>query len=229
MQVEQRAQEQLRRLIAEAAALEAGPGSTPAEFLANGAAHNAKCRGWLASARHAVNLICSPADAYSVDAEHWSQQGRVDERMASHAVRQFCAVLRRLADDVENGLVVSIAQAASAETLDDLLAQAREYHRREHRQGAGVLATAVYEDTIRRLARAQQLTEVGIPTDKIISDLNRADAISGVIAKRCRAASDVRNAALHAQWERFTLADVDEVLRLTAQLIERLGTVGRPV
>jgi hypothetical protein len=97
-----------------------------------------------------VDLVCRPADAYRTAAAKCLESVRVNDRVAGYQVKQLCAVLKRLADDIENGLVGSIAEAASAETLGDLLEQGTEYHRRGHKEGAGILATAVYEDTIRR-------------------------------------------------------------------------------
>ena len=115
--------------------------------------------------------------------------------------------------------VTSITAAASAETLDDLLGQAGEYHKRKNKEGAGILATAIFEDTIRRLARLSGVTEVSVRTDQIISDLNSKDIITGIMAKRCRVAAAVRNSALHAHWNEFTLTDIEDVIRLTRELL----------
>ena len=124
-------------------------------------------------------------------------------------------LLRHLAADVENGLIATVVSTAQAEALDDLLDQAEDYYRRKHKEGAGILATAVFEDTVRRIARASEVTEARVKLDARITELNREDVITSIVAKRCRAASGVRNGALHAQWETVTLDDVHDVLRLT--------------
>ena len=128
-------------------------------------------------------------------------------------------LLKRLASDVDNGLVASVAAIAGAETLDDLLDQAEEYYRKSHKEGAGNLATAVLEDTVRRIARAHKVTEAGVKLDSLITTLTQDDVITSIVAKRCRAAAGVRNATLHAQWDQVTIEDVDSVIRLTRQLL----------
>jgi uncharacterized protein YutE (UPF0331/DUF86 family) len=134
------------------------------------------------------------------------------------------ALLKQLSIDIDAGLLVSLQNAARTETLDDLLDQAASYHDQDHKEGAGILATAVFEDTVRRLARTNSISEAGRATDTIISELSRKGVITAVIAKRCRAAAGVRNHALHAQWGDFTLHDVEEVLRLTRHLLaDHLG------
>jgi uncharacterized protein YutE (UPF0331/DUF86 family) len=132
---------------------------------------------------------------------------------------QAAAVLERLENDIDRGLIASVAMSARAETLDDLLEQAKEYHRRGHQEGSGILATAIYEDTIRRIARVKQIGDPHGPAEQIIIELTKAGVITGVTANRCRTASRVRNSALHAKWGEYTLADVDEVLRITGQLL----------
>jgi hypothetical protein len=105
----------------------------------------------------------------------------------------------------------------------NLLDQAKEYHKRNNKEGSGILGTAVFEDTVRRLARANMVTEAGTKTDRIISELDKKGTINGIIAKRCRVAAGVRNHALHAQWNEFSLSDVEDVIRLTNEPLELLA------
>jgi uncharacterized protein YutE (UPF0331/DUF86 family) len=121
--------------------------------------------------------------------------------------------------DLDAGVIADFGNTIRAETLDDLLDQAKEYHRRNNKEGAGILATAVFEDTVRRLARVKKIDEVGVKTDQIISELDKRQVITGILAKRCRVAAGVRNHALHAQWGEFSLEDVEDVMRLTHQLL----------
>lgn len=179
-----------------------------------------ECRGWMVSVEHLVTLVCkNPLDTYRFRTgvicafqpsvhSHWSDN-----------IGPLVIILKRLLFDIENGLITSITVSASAETLDDLLESARHYHRQKNKEGAGILATAVFEDTVRRLARANDVMEAGIKADLIISDLAKKDVITSTMAKRCRVAAGVRNHALHAQWDELSLSDVDDVMRLTHEFL----------
>ena len=182
--------------------------------------HRSECVAWLIAAEHLVTLVCkNPTDVY---------RKRVSELAASHSragylvnniVGQSAGVLRRLSEDIDNGLITSITIAASAETLDDLLEQAKEYYGRKHKEGSGILATAVFEDTVRRLARANEIPESGVKLDQAISELDKKGVITSHMAKRCRTAAGVRNHALHAQWDALSLEDIADAIRLTHQLL----------
>jgi len=53
----------------------------------------------------------------------------------------------------------------------------------------------------------------------VIIALTNADVIMRVVANRCRTAARVRNSALHAKWGEYELRDVDEIIRITGQLL----------
>lgn len=182
------------------------------------AEHMAGCRAWLAAAFNALCQAC-PSDAhpYRQMYDRLVQPRRGTEH---RIVLDGAAVLRSLLEDNERGLLSPIADRVSAETFDDLLDHAQEYHQQNRRDGSGILATAVYEDTLRRIARSKGVEVDRVRLDDIISGLAGNGTITGVVAKRCRAAAGVRNAALHANWDGFTLDDVGEVIRLTRQLLE---------
>jgi hypothetical protein len=91
--------------------------------------------------------------------------------------------------DMDAGVIADFGNTIRAETVDDLLDQARGYHNQSTKEGAGVLATAVFEDTVRRLARTTGIAEVGVKTDQIISELDKRQAITGILAKRHRVAA----------------------------------------
>jgi uncharacterized protein YutE (UPF0331/DUF86 family) len=55
--------------------------------------------------------------------------------------------------------------------------------------------------------------------DQVISELDKKDVITSLMAKRCRTAAGVRNHALHAQWDELSPDDIADVIRLTHQLL----------
>jgi hypothetical protein len=217
MPIEQKIRAHLQRLISESATLALGDGESGQVF---NESHRSQCVGWLVSATHVVSLICkSPTEPYRLQMTILSNSVNASGYMVNTSVGQAAEILTRLSYDVENGLIASLVTVARAEALDDLLDQAREYQKRNNKQGAGILATAVFEDTVRRLARIKEIAEAGVSTDRVISELDRQQFITSILAKRCRVAAGVRNYALHAQWDDFSLEDVGDVMRLTHQLL----------
>jgi uncharacterized protein YutE (UPF0331/DUF86 family) len=72
---------------------------------------------------------------------------------------------------------------------------------------------------MRRVARTNQVSDKDVKTDTLITALDQNGTITGVMAKPCRAAAGIRNKALHAQWDEYTLDDVRAVIVLTRELI----------
>jgi hypothetical protein len=212
MTIEERIRQQLLNLIEDGRKLTEGD---PKQLTIGNA-----CAGWLAAADHIVSMVCrQPTDPYRRSTSAIITSGTGSNYVAHRAVGKMTALLNRLANDVENGLIASVVSIAQAEALDDLLDQAEDYHRKQHKVGAGILATAVFEDTVRRVARANEVADSGTKLDTLITELDQRDVITSIVAKRCRAAAGVRNGALHAQWDTVTLEDVESVLRLTRELL----------
>ncbi len=179
----------------------------------------AECSAWLGAAYNAICQACAlPGHPYRKtydDIRSGSPRGQVHVHVG--AVGEM---LKNMLEDARRGLLTSVADNACAETFDDLLDHADEYFREGRKDGSGILASAVFEDTLRKVARSNEIIEADTNLDAVISSLKREGVITKIVAKRCRTAADVRNAALHADWEAFTLGDVEDVIKLTRQLLE---------
>ena len=139
--------------------------------------------------------------------------------MVHSTVGELAAVLRNLLDDINCGLIASVANRAAAETFDDFLDHAVAYLTEMRPSEAGVIAGVVFEDTIRRISRHCNIAEKGVKLDQLISELTTSGALSNVKAKRARAAAGVRTKASHAQWDEFTKEDVSATIEFTRELI----------
>jgi hypothetical protein len=176
----------------------------------------ASCQSWKVEALNIIQLAI-PVESNPYRDIIKDAAGNV--RGMPEQIRTAGVAMKAMLSDLDAGVIADFGNTIRAETLDDLLDQAKEYHRRNNKEGAGILATAVFEDTVRRLARINQTDEPGVKTDQIISELSKRQVITGILAKRCRVAAGVRNHALHAQWTEFSLEDVEDVMRLTHQLL----------
>ena len=181
--------------------------------------------GWLTSASHAVELVIgSSLNAYT------KQCGRVlaaystsnvlgpsaASSRKSECVGEMVSVLENLLADVEAGLISSLEDRIRAETFDDFLDHAVEYHK-AGRKESGVIAGVVFEDTIRRIAQNNE-TAVG-HLETTINDLVKKGVITATKAKRAKVGAHVRSKATHAELDEFDLKDVNDTIIFTRELI----------
>ena len=181
--------------------------------------HRAECSAWLGVAYNAVCQACAlPGNPYRKtydDIRSGPPHGHVHVHVGA-----IGEMLKNILEDARRGLLTSVADNACAETFDDLLDHAPEYFQEGRKDGSGILASAVFEDTLRKVARSNEIIEADTNLDAVISSLKREGVITKIVAKRCRATADVRNAARHADWDAFSLGDVEDAIKLTRQLLE---------
>ena len=177
-----------------------------------------ECSAWITAAQNAIHLTCeSPTAPYrqKVDRIALAHYGFAIHR----AVGELAAVLRNLMADAAAGLLVSVADQARAETFDDFLDHAEAYFKELRKNESGVIAGVVFEDTLRRICRKNEIPEKDVNLDELISWLSKRGELSGVQAKRARVAAHVRTKASHAQWDEFALEDVKATIDFTRELI----------
>lgn len=177
-----------------------------------------ECRAWITSALNAICVLCPD--------ENNSYRKRADEiakrdsgYMLPDDVYEFRCLLLSLLKDIDAGLLMSIADRASAETFDDFLDHAVAYISENRKQEAGVIAGVVFEDCLRRICRKHQKWEKDINLDQLISTLAKIGVLTATKAKRARAAAHIRTKATHAQWDEFDLHDVSAAVEITRELI----------
>jgi len=178
-------------------------------------------RGWITASRNIVLHIFPNGDSpYAQHVNSAIENGEsCDWEYVPGTVGEIRAVLKNLLTDLEAGLLNSIADRTRAEAFDNFLDHAREYLANGQKNEAGVIAGVVFEDTVRRIAIKHSIDESGKKLDSIITTLAADGALSGVMAKRCRAAAGVRTKATHAQWDEFDIGDVQATVAVTDELV----------
>jgi hypothetical protein len=175
-------------------------------------------RAWLIASEHAVKLVCpSDSNPYHVDAQSIVLKGTIP--LHAHLVDQMAALLVRLLQEIEGGLLTTIENHAIAVTFDDFLDHGAEYLKDGRKNEAAVIAGIVFEDTVRRICRVLEIPENGVPLDALISELTKRDVLTALKAKRARAAAGLRTSAAHARWEEIQLSDVQPVVEFTRELM----------
>jgi hypothetical protein len=116
--------------------------------------------------------------------------------------------------DFEGGVLFDMRALIAAELLGDFIEQADVLLAAGYYVPAASLAGAVLEDTLRRLCGKHNIplpdtTKI----DRLNADLARASAYDKLVQKRITALADVRNNADHGHFDKFTRADVEDMLK----------------
>jgi hypothetical protein len=145
--------------------------------------------------------------------------------------RALLGIINGLADDYDNGMLDNLFHRVEAEIAADYLGQA-EALLKEGQPGkydhvpAAVLMGAILEKTLRSMCdRQSPAIPLVTPTgghkmlNGLIDDLKKAGVFNELKAKQLRHWADIRNAAAHGDFAKFTRSDVDLMLPGITQFI----------
>jgi hypothetical protein len=140
-------------------------------------------------------------------------------------VSEKISALKAIKEDFERGFLEDIALQIEAEIAADYMGQAEELLS-EGQPGkfdhvpAAVLSGAILEKTLRSLCDKQTPP---IPTingngkphtlNPLIDEMKKAAIFNELKAKQLRAWADIRNAAAHGEFDKFTRSDVEQMIR----------------
>jgi len=144
---------------------------------------------------------------------------RLRDGMPTNTVQRALGLLLSARDEWSAGMLRRIEYVIAAATFDDFLDHAAEYHKAGKKIEASVLASAVLEDTVKKIAVKNSVAEKRT-LDPVIDDLAGTGVFTPVKAKRVKAYTGTRNKALHAEWDAFDIKDVSEMINGVRELIE---------
>jgi uncharacterized protein YutE (UPF0331/DUF86 family) len=139
-----------------------------------------------------------------------------------HVIQKLLGLLDSVLEEIQRGLLRKAEYIFIASTFDDFLDHASEYHKANKKIGSSVLASAVFEDSVRKLSAKNALKESGVALDALIADLVKMGVLTAVKAKKIKGYSAIRNKALHAQWDDFDIRDVGDMIKGTREILEML-------
>lgn len=129
--------------------------------------------------------------------------------------------LRNLKGEVEAGLLASLQRVVSGEVLSDFLQLSRQALDEKGdgpKNVAAVLAAALFEDTIRRLAKSNSIPHIEKLQD-VITELKSIGVLQGSQVGIANSYLNFRNNALHAQWDKIERESVASVLGFVEQIL----------
>jgi len=130
-------------------------------------------------------------------------------------------VLKNLKAAIETGIIESLQKTITGEVLSDFLQLARTVFDEKGdnaKNVASVLAAALFEDTLRRIAILNGIHHIEKMQD-VITELKNKSLLKGSQVGIANSYLNFRNNALHAQWDKIERESVASVLGFCEQLM----------
>jgi len=177
-------------------------------------------RSWLTSASNLIHFVVPPETHLAKECDRFLADNDLKRGVTSSVLVQMLGLLRGVKDEWDHGLLGRIEYIVAGATFDDFLDYAAEYLKGNKKMESSVLASAVLEDTVKKIAQKNGLATERKTLDPLIDELVKVNAFTPVKAKRVKAYAGVRNHALHADWDKFDISDVGQLIEGTRELIE---------
>jgi hypothetical protein len=180
----------------------------------------AEYHAWLSAVANLVDLVTTPQSSYRGQVQKILAHENMATGIPTVVVQQLFGLLQAASADWSAGTLRRIEYIVAASTFDDFLDHAGVYHKGGKKIEASVLASAVLEDAIKKIAARNTITTSGQSLEQLIDALVAADGITAVKGKRIKSWSGVRNHALHAEWDKFDIKDVGMMIEGIRELLD---------
>lgn len=184
------------------------------------AAREPEYRAWLASSANIITALTPSTSPLRAQCEHTLADSDLRYRVPTRLAQQMLGLLAATKADFEAGVLRQVEYVLAGATFDDFLDHASAFHKGGRKIEAAVLASAVLEDTLKRIAKRNAIATAGLSIEQVLDALRSSLVITETKAKRIRSYAAVRNHADHAEWEQFDLSDVGGQIAGIRQLID---------
>jgi hypothetical protein len=180
----------------------------------------AALQSWIASVANFFRITATPDTYFHQECLRVIEDEHLRAGVPFHVIQKLVGLLDSILEENRRGLLRKAEYIFAASTFDDFLDHAVEYHKAGKKVESAVLGSAVFEDTVRKVAVKNEISQAGVTLDFLVDELVKSSVITAVKGKRLKAYAAVRNKALHAQWDELDLRDVGQMIEGTRELIE---------
>lgn len=168
------------------------------------------CQILFSRSANLIENITSRDSFYFREAERIIIGSKRQGGIFKNEIQMLVGHLNALLNDLENGLLTNIEYVISAKRYFDFFDHAKYYIKQNKKMEASVIASSVFEDTIRKIGRKNELEFPKL--DRLIDELRKADIISLTEMKKYKYFAGIRNEAMHANWDNIALDDVNGLI-----------------
>jgi hypothetical protein len=174
---------------------------------------------WLSSSIHLIQQLTIPQSYFYRESLRIINEKNPLQSIPPLTIRRTLGLLDSVKKEYIGGLLQPVEFTIAGATFDEFLDHADTYHKANKKIEASVLASAVFEDTIKKIASKNEITTKSLSIEPLIDELVKANVLQLTKAKRLKGHATVRNSALHAEWNEFDIKDVGELIKATRDLI----------
>ena len=172
-------------------------------------------QGWATSAQSLIKAVYGTSSPHYINfSEHLSRCNG-----DSGCVQILKDIFSSAQEDFEGGYVFSVDLKISGEVFGDFVVLAKESLVNGYKNVAAVLATAALEDSLKRYARANEIETDDRSLTEIINALKSKGLVSGAAKSLLGSMPRLRNAALHADWEKISEPEVSSIIGFVEQFL----------
>jgi hypothetical protein len=177
-----------------------------------------KTGDWMRWATSAQSLIRA---VYGEGEPHYQNFVHAIEKCAGYEydVLALRGIFLAAKDDYDGGYVFNVDLRISGEVFGDFLALAKQALSEGNKDVAAVLACAALEDSLKRYATSGGLSVDGKSMQDVVNLLKANSLVAGVQKSLLDTMPKIRNAALHADWQKISEPDVASVIGFVEQFL----------
>ena len=174
---------------------------------------------WITSAANLIQIVTLSGSYYRDEIQRTLSHQYLKYGVPIPVFHKMLGLLISAKQEWDAGFLRQVEYIVAAETFDKFLDHASDYHKGNKKMEASILASAVLEDTIKRIARKNGVDASGNSLEELIDTLVKNSVFTPVKAKQYKAYAGVRNSALHAEWNEIDIRDVGLLISGTRELI----------
>lgn len=176
------------------------------------------CLSWLLSAVNLLEVSMPSHNRYRMEAIRLLP--KADDTIWSQQIASILGILKSAATEWRNSLINTLELRFVGLAFEDFLKHAAIYNEQGQQMEAAVLASAVLEDTVKRLCHKHSIATDDRTLDTLINALKTNQVLGKVKAERLRSFATLRNQAFHAQWNGFDQRDLGHMIEGLEEILE---------
>ncbi|UCV27295.1 hypothetical protein [Ferribacterium limneticum] len=177
-------------------------------------------QSWFSSAANSIQQVAPTDSFYRAELDRLVSNENLKGGFPRATMEKMLGLLQSVQLEAQAGLLIKLEDQVVATAFDDFLDHAALYHKSGKTKEAAVLASAVLEDTVKRIAVKSNIAPSGLSLEPLIDELAKQSVFTAVKAKRLKSFSAVRNHALHAEWDKLDIKDVGAQISGLRELLD---------
>jgi hypothetical protein len=159
--------------------------------------------------------------AFGEDSVHYRNFKQVYDRYSGSSVDLESArgIFKAAKEDFEGGYIFSLARRISGEVFGNFIILAKRCIAEGNKDVSAVLACAALEDALKRFAVSNRLSVDDASMQQVIAALKSKGLVSGATKSLLDSMPKIRDYAMHANWEKISLADASGVVSFVEQFL----------